>query len=293
MKNSLFIVISLFISGNLIVKEVYGQGFFIDLKGGYSLPMSSQNLESLDFYNFNATANSIELEQINMSFGKGVNLDVSIGYMINEFIGFETGFSFLESDRTLASQTNYITISSNNITHELYVFSDQDIGSRMFHLYPSVVLNISVGLVKPYAKFGFMLAKGNIDMKEDSYAIPVGDRNVVATSSVKFLMQNGWGTGLLACMGVKYNLSQKIAVLGELRMVNMSCAPEKGTFKEYKIDAYDQLPFLNIYGKETVYLDRFTYHKDDPMMQTQPRKELKTRMPFGSIGLNFGISFGL
>lgn len=257
----------------LFVNNLFGQETYMKINAGYSVNMSSQNLEYFDFYNYTSGSNSNTNEQVFVSLGKGLNFDGTIGYMFNENIGAELRLSYLIGGKSTAKDdyddgTTDYTISSN-----------------MLRANPSFVLSTGLKAINPYAKFGLIIGTGSVN-----YEFEDNEDGDIYKANIK--MDGGLAVGLNAAIGVNYTFNDNMSLFGEINMINMSYAPDKGVYTEATYNGADELPDMTTREKEIDFVDSYTYNQNDPPPESEPRKELKQKLPFGSLGLNLGLRIG-
>jgi len=258
----------------LSCNSLYSQGAYVSVNAGYGESMSSQNLEFIDFYNYNSSGNSFTEEQVFVSLGKGVNLGGSFGYMFNKNIGAELGLSYLVGGQSTAKDD-----FSGGTT-------DYTLSSNMLRIIPSLVISSGMEKVNPYARFGLVLGTGSVKYEVESRE----DGDLVLTD---LKMNGGLAVGLHAAIGAIFSLNDKVSLFGEINMINMSYAPTQGEITKASFNGVDQLPMLTTSQKEVEFVDSYTSSFGNPPPESLPSKELKQKLPFGSIGLNVGLRISL
>lgn len=266
-KGLFIIAMFLFIANNS-----NSQGAYVNLNVGYGFCMSTGTMDGL--YNYTSGQNSSTVEQIYFSLGKGLNFGGTFGYMFNEHVGAELGLSYLLGGKTKAKDEY-----SGGTT-------DYTLSSNMFRFIPTIVIAAGTEGVNPYAKFGFVIGTGAVSMElEDN-----DDGDVVIS---KMKLNGGAAFGINGALGAIFELSDNISLFGELNAVNMSYAPKKGEITEATYNGKDVLPDMTTSEKEVEFVDEYTYNYNSPPPDSQPSKELKYKLPFGSFGINFGVIFNL
>jgi hypothetical protein len=236
--------------------------------------MSSQNLNYYEFYNHTGSYDSDLIEQINISLGKGLNFGGSFGYMFNKNIGTELGISYLLGGKSKAKQQQDYFLST----------TDHSISSNMLRFMPTMIISSGLENVNPYMRFGLVIGIGSVNYQyEENY-----DSDI---TKMKMKMYGGLALGLNAAVGANFNLNDKVSLFCEIIMVNMSYAPTKGEVTEALYNEIDQLINASTSEKEIEYVKSYDY--DDFESSLEPRKELKQKLPFGSVGINFGIAISL
>lgn len=277
MKRKLLIVISIILAG-LFANRIYSQGLYVKINSGYNASSSQQNLG--DFYNYTANEELYTYEPMAVSLGKGMNLGANIGYMFNSKFGIDLGLSYL-----IGGKSTFQTIYYRTDDQEFYedVFS-----SKMLRVSPSFIFVADLLKINPYAKFGLVIGMGKIT---HDYTYMFDSNGTFDATDVEEL-SGGLALGLTAGIGALYNLTGNISLFGEINMINMSWAPEKGKLIESITNGEDQLPSLSVEEKETIFVDKLTrpyMYQTDP---NKPRENLKMHFPFGSFGVNFGLRIG-
>jgi len=250
--------------------NLFGQGAYVNINAGYGASMSSQNLDYFDFYNYTTTSNSRTSEQVYVSLGKGLNFGGAFGYMFNENFGAELGFSYLLGGKSTAKY--YYDGGTTDYT----------LSSTMLRINPSLVISSGLEGVNPYAKFGLVIGTGSVN-----YEIEDNDDGDILKTKLK--MDGGLALGLNAAIGANFTLSENMSLFGEINMINMSYAPTKGELTEATYNGADELPELTTSEREIEYVDSYTISYINPPAESEPSKELKQKLPFGSFGLNFGL----
>jgi len=274
MKKNYFSTVLIAFAIGLFTNNIYAQGTYIDFNVGYGFRISSQNIEWPEFHNFMIVNSSVTSEQVNVSLGKGFSLGGAFGYMFNKNIGAELGVSYLIGGKSKAQ---------NNYTNDKI---DYTLSSKMLRINPSIVISSGFDGINPYAKFGLIIGSGSIMYEYNDN----NDGNIEIT---KMKMNGGLALGLSSSIGVLFNLNDKMSFFGELNMINLSYAPTKGEIIEATYNGTDELPKMTTSEKEIEFVDSYTYNLNNPPSDSQPRKELKHKMPFGSFGINFGLKIGL
>jgi hypothetical protein len=220
------------------------------------------------------TNNSYTYEQVNVSLGKGVNLEGAFGYMFNKNIGAELGISFLLGGKSKAKDTFLSPLAS--------ITTDYSLSSKMLRINPSLVIASRFENFNPYAKFGLIIGSGSI-----MFEINENDDGDISVEKMK--LNGGIALGLSSGIGAMFNLSDNMSFFSELNMVNLSYAPTKGEVTEATYNGVDELRNWTTNRKEIEFVDSYTYNISNPPATSQPSQALKLKLPFGSIGVNIGF----
>lgn len=263
--------------------NLFAQGTYVNVHLGYGFGLGSVNFDG--FVNETATSNSGSFssttEQINVSFGKGLNFGAAFGYMFNKNVGADLGLSYLIGGKTTAKQT--YQGSSYSETRET------TISAKMLRINPSLVVAAGSEKINPYAKLGVVIGLGSILSENEWEEIDMGGD--VSNSTMKVKNNGGLGIGLSSGIGILFNLNEKISLFGECSMINMSYSPKKGEITEYTEDGVDQLPAMTTDEKEWEFVDSLSESSNSNPSTSSPTKILKYHYPFGSVGVNLGMRF--
>lgn len=261
---------------SLFSNTLFAQGAYVKINAGYGFIISSsvaqnysQTTTSSPPYTYTNT-----IEAVNLSLGKGLNFGGAFGYMFNKNIGAELGISYL-----LGGTTKFSNESNFGATHTTY---EQTVHSNMLRFIPSLVIASGFEGINPYAKFGLLIGTGSFFIDDDSDID--GDIRVQ-----KRKYNGGFALGLNSALGAIYTINDNISIFGEIDLVNLSYSPTKGELTESTLNGVDQLPFTTTSVKEIEFVDSYTFDSANPPSESEPSKELKFKMPYGSVGLNFGL----
>jgi hypothetical protein len=274
MKRNYFKVLLTLLVLNIFSPILYAQGRYINLNMGYGWSMSSQNISFLDFFNKSGPYNNATYEQIDVSFGKGLNGEYAYGYMFNKNIGAEFGISYLFGGKYEAKDK--YNGEKINLT----------LSSKMLRIKPAIVIASGFEKINPYVKVGMVLGYG-------SFLYGVDDRWGSSRLEVTYKFKGGLAVGLFSGAGAIYSLNKKVSIYGELNMVNLSYAPTKGEIIKISYGGTDKLMYLTTKEKVIEFVDVYDENKNMAIPVSQPSTALKQRVPFGSFGLNLGFRFNL
>lgn len=276
MKCNYFKMLMLVFVISLFSNTLFAQGAYVKINAGYGINMSSGAAQS---YSHTITSSppytySYSSEIVNYSFGKGLNFGGAFGYMFNKNIGAELGISYLLGGTTTIDNESDYGLSNNK--------SELAMHSNMLRLIPSVVIASGFDGINPYAKFGLLIGTGSIFIENDEN----DDGDIIAEY---WKYNGGFALGLNSALGAVYIINDNISIFGEIDMVNLSYSPTKGELTEASLNGVDQLPSMTTSEKEIEFVDSYTYNPADPMIETEPSKEIKYKMPYGSVGLSVGL----
>jgi hypothetical protein len=276
MKSNYFKMLMLVFVISLLSNTLFAQGAYVKINAGYGINMSSSVAQN---YSFTTTSSSpyiytstVEVE--NFSLGKGLNFGGAFGYMFNKNIGAELGISYL-----LGGTTKFVNESSFGTIHSI---SEQTVHSNMLRFIPSLIIASGFEGINPYAKFGLLIGTGSLFIDSDE-----NEDGEITIEKWKY--NGGFAVGLNSAIGAMLTINENISIFGEIDMVNLSYAPTKGEMTEASQNGVDQLPTMTTREKETEYVDSYTFDSANPVSDSEPAKEVKFKMPYGSVGVNVGL----
>jgi len=256
---------------SLFANNLYAQEAYLSINAGYGFNTSSQNLN--DYFKFKNTTKittSTTYEQVNLSLGKGLNVAAAYGYMFNDNVGTELGVSYLLGGKSHAKDQN---ISGT---------TDYTLSAKMLRINPSIVIASDFRDINAYAKMGLLIGLGSVIYETNT-------NNNGDIKIVKLKLNGGLAFGLNAGVGALFNLNKNMSLFGEINMVNMSYAPTKGEITKSTLNGFDQLPSMSKQNKEIEFVDSYTDDPNNPSTFSEPSKELKQKLPFGSVGISIGL----
>jgi hypothetical protein len=276
MKSNYFKMLMIVFVISLFSNTLFAQGAYVKINAGYGMNMSSfvaqeysQSSTNIPPYSYSYTT-----EAVNYSLGKGLNFGGAFGYMFNKNIGAELGISYLLGGTTkIVNESNFAT------GHSTF---EQTMHSNMLRFIPSVVIASGFEGINPYAKFGLLIGTGSFFVDSDA-----NDDGDIMVENWKY--NGGFALGLNSAIGAMFTINDNISIFGEIDMVNLSYAPTKAELTEASLNGVDQLPTMTTREKETEYVDSYTFDSANPVSDSEPAKEVKFKMPYGSVGLNVGL----
>jgi len=272
---------ALLFAGLLCANTMSAQkGAYAKFNLGYNFSLNSDNITTES-----TTTDGVTLSEKNItgSFGKGLALGGTFGYMFSDNIGAELGLNYLlggtfeSEDKSTGTTTGFEYVSTLN----------QKFSAKMFQINPSIVL--SAGKTKglnPYARFGIVLGMaGKITNENDRVQTGLGAYTSKSVNELSGGMALGWS----AAFGATYNFSEKLGLFGEMNMINMSWAPTSMTVTESTTDGVDNLPTMDVNQKETEFVDEVK--STDNVSNTVASTALKNNFSFSSLGIQIGLRF--
>lgn len=286
-----FKTISLILIVSLISNFLVAQKGYIEFETGYGISLGSQtmggNYTSNHLANYDDDINTYyqTSESVSSTLGKGLVFGVSYGYMFTKHVGAEMGVSYIMSGKVKTKNLYTATEIRNSETNIYFDHRYNTKSANMLKVTPSIVFATQIKDITAYSKFGLIVGKGYI-MNESS---DEENHEILITTQKLY---GGLAVGINASIGMLYQLSKRISIVGELNTVNLSYSPTKGTMTEYTFNGKDYLADIPLFMKETEFVDSISSEDYEPD-ESKPMKAIKQEYPFGSVGFNIGIRINL
>lgn len=277
-------ILSLTLFGACGIANVFSQGFFTELSGGYSFMLAPQEIGTNESFLLTDSEIKEEYESIKGSYGQGMNFGLKLGYMINSNFGFDLNTSYLISSKFESSYSEkYNSTWMGNYEES----RDRLVQAKMLRFNPSFIMAMGNEKIAPFTKIGVVFGIGSAEQNVE-YNNSDGDVNKYTT-----VVNGGLSIGASAEIGLKLKLTEKLSFVGAVNFLAMNYAPKKGEYTAYTENGVNVLDLMETSEREVEFVDGYSISSSDPDNSNQPSKELKMYLPFSSIGLNIGIRFSL
>lgn len=274
MKNIIQISVFAAILAVINSTALYGQQYYIGLDAGYGLKINSPT-NAWNTWNTEITETSISHEITSYSLGQGFQAGLSVGYMFNENMGIEAGIAYQNG----VPVKSHFLQNENNYSYNVYY----KLSAQSVRVSPALIIQMKPqSTLSPYMKMGLICAKASIESNRE-------DENEKTTQ----MYSNGFNLGVTSSLGAIYNLSDKLALVGEFKIQLLNFSPKKRVLTEYTISGVDQLPGMTTSEIEVEYLNSYDYDSNNPPTSSEPVKALKELFPLNSFGFNIGLRFNL
>lgn len=298
-----FYTLFIAITFSLISITVFSQGFYFSFNAGYGLGKGTQSLDGFnnssdeyfsDYINYEDRYEYTEEKQF-VSLGQGFNFGGTVGGMFNKHIGAELGVSYLLGSKwsvTKDYRSEYVDYSETRIYEETTTYT---LYSRMIRIIPSIVVAGGFEKIDPYAKFGLLIGTGSVMTEQEGTDEYTYEPNMGSTVHEEYdfiykrTFDGGIALGISAAAGVNFNLDDHLSLFCEINTVNLSYAPKRSEYTEAEYDGDNVLRDWETNQIEFEYVDTYEYDSDDPPDDDDPSQEIKHKLPFGSVGFNFGL----
>lgn len=275
MKTKIYtLVVILFLS----VLTLNAQRGFAGFSGGYGIAIS----RSILGYNSddNDVSNTFYVENVRGSYGKGAILNLYGGFMVTDVIGLELAANYL-----IGSPYTFTTLNTNN--GNVSSSEVHEISSSSFRLIPTVRLVYGEDKVHFYSRVALTFGLANKLTDKSQYTIT----NPAGTTIVNsvFVTSGGIYSGFSGGFGLSYDVSDHVAVYGELTRYFISWGATEGRYEEYTTNGRDDLGSMSTSNREFIYVDRV----DQTMNQNsgEPTQRLKFSTPLNALSVNLGLHF--
>jgi opacity protein-like surface antigen len=219
------------------------------------------------------------------SLGKGIDLDLGFGYMVNPYVGFELGARYLIGLNN-TFEVNY-TYKSDGKTTSTGTTTTK-VAHSSFALVPALRIVAPVGeTVSLYSRLGVSLplySKAALEIEGTSKANDE-QYSYLRSADVTSYFKLGFSTAL----GVDIALSRSIALFGEVNMLATSFETKKSTLTKVTSNGDDELAEMDVRNKETEYQHEYTSKSDDKTVDSSPKQEVSTTYPASSVGVTVGL----
>jgi len=259
----------------LTVSGAMAQGPYLTLGAGYAGGTSSELIGT----NSNQTSlTSYTEDGIYGTYGSGIPIGLSFGYMFTENLGFELGFNYFMG--------NMVTSS----TSKSFVGDDVTTSSKGYQIrvLPQLVVSTSSdNALNLYSKFGLVLpVSGKTTFKTEGMTF-----NGVGTSSllVEGNSTGSFSMGFTGSFGTTFNLSDNLSIFGELQLINLRIKNATQTITKYEVAGNDILPLMDEEDVSTEYVT--TLNQDSNNDSNKPNKVIGSSTNYNSLGINVGIKY--
>lgn len=241
----------------------------LGLSASYASPLNGTTLDEIGMYDLSYTVFAATLTENQASFGGGMQLCGSIGYVFHPNVGFE-----LEGSYHLPQ-----VITSRYSAIDDYL--DDELSTKAFSIRPSLVFTISKGEKRTwFTSMGLIYTRASF--VKSRQGILGGE-----TQATRWEFSSSMGLGLRSSLGVQHSLSRSIKLRTELFFDNISVAPTSAFLTEYKVQGISYLDTLSTYDRQIIYDKEVIVTSQTSI--NEPKEELKFKIPFNNVGLKLSL----
>lgn len=281
MKKSLIISLFVILTTALLSPSALAQQFFVGFDAGYGLKIQSPNS---GWYNDNVDLNGSvwTYEDVHYSLGQGLQAGISAGYMFNENLGLELGIAYQNGTPV---KTHYYQSDS---TGSSYINMHYTTSAQSIRFTPALIMQVKTDATfSPFIKMGLICSMAN--MTETHEGVDYMHDYI----KYRWDYSKGLNLGVLSSLGAIYQLSDKLALVGEIKIQWLSYAPEKREYTECTVNGVDLLPGMTTSAIITEYEDSYSYDPQVAQPATEPSKGLKEHYSLTGYGFHIGLRFNL
>lgn len=261
----------LFLSFLLASLFSWSQVIYGSLSGGYQFGIGKQNLEHHSVTDFIDSYSPWPWQQVDLSLGKGVQTNFTLGYDFKQHYGVSLTGSFLFGAEFSSKAT-----TASDITYE------RKLSANMLRINPSFRMYVGEKRFRTYAEIGFILGVGKINFNYCFYTkdTTFKESNYIYDGSVSF--------GANARFGLEFNVSKRMKFFGEFNFNSQAYAPQKGHLTKY---IYNNVDMTETYKHDIIFVDHLDTDPTIVIVPNQPDVRAKHSYPFHSYGLSIGVKY--
>ena len=257
--------------------------FFARVGFGYAFPQSGQTLDGTA-QPYNGTITNTTLTQAysikSASFSAGMQMALGVGYMLSEHVG-------IQLDANIGLSTKKYTFTDQNVNIQ-GVQSNVDVvqqANTPFILSPSLVLQSGGEKLNVYSRLGIALPL-NSKMTMDQIESNVAGTGAPTVYDFTFSVKNSFSPGFTAAAGVKYKLTDRLSLWGEISILSMSLYIKESDLTDFSYNGQSQ-SLSYVTSPHTV-----NYSKT-AIVDSNGAQQPTFSQPFSNVGINVGLTFNL
>ena len=249
--------------------------FSVRLGGGFGIGLCYD--DPCDYYDEDYYPSYDNYKSINFVPGRGFNVNVGASYMFTKHIGVDLGlkdFFGLPIKQTI----NNFQGEEASFHSESYRYS-----GMILQVIPSVVLDLGLDKIDPYARFGMSIgAFPQVMLKKTE---------VYGGNTYEYVgkYMGNVPLGFSAALGVTYNLNEKFSLYGEFDCNGINYSPKKYKLTKYSVNGVDELSTLPLRQTEIDFVKSFDASQSTS--NDSPSKQLRQTFPFSNFEINIGASY--
>lgn len=267
----------------LLFNQLTAQKVYFSAGAGPGFGFAKQSYQSFFDIEVNGETETKE-SAVPMSFGKGLNSFLRLGYRLNNNIDFSIEAGYLEGGRTSVLKEQVYQGPNNE---PLISTQKTELFGNMWSIRPAILLSPIQGRFSPFIRLG-----PSINFTETFSVLNFKGSNSLDITE-EFI--GDFTFGFSSDVGFKYLINENWELFAEMRFQSFSFQPSQSKYTEYKVDGVNKLEDLQTFQKETVYREKIS----DPVGQNgftgndDPLQKLIFKQPFSSVQILIGISYNL
>lgn len=267
----------------LLFIQLPAQKFYFGVGAGPGFSFAKHSYQT--YYNIEVKGETQTRETaVPMSFGKGFNSFLRLGYRLNNNLDFSIEASYLMGGKTTIVQEQIYQGPNNE---SLISTWKTDLFGNMWSIRPALLFSPLPGRFSPFIRLGPTVNFGQT-YEEKSFQ----GSNTIEIREEFF---GDLALGFAGDFGFKYLINESWEVFAEIRIQNFSFEPKESRYTRYKVNGEDRLDNLQTFQKETVYKEKIS----DPIGLDgitdfdDPLEKLIFKQPFSSAQILIGITYNL
>ena len=259
----------------------FAQGFYFRAGIGYAFPQAGQTLDGTSQpYNGTLNDSTLQYKLKNTSFSAGLGSFIGFGYMFSEHVGIQLdgniGFSTRQYTYT-ESNYNYLGVPSR--------VSVVQQAKTPFILIPSLVVHSGGDPLDAYCRFGLALPVST-NISEDQVVVNNPGTGALTQYDFTLKIKNSFSLGFSAAAGVRYKISDKVCVWGEMSLLSLAVFIKQSDVVGFSYNGQPQ-SLSAIIGSLT------TKYSKNIVADTSNTARPAYAQPFSNLGIHAGISVNL
>jgi opacity protein-like surface antigen len=270
--------ISLFLLPLLLMCSfgAFAQRLYVSGGLGFAFPMQGQKIDqygnalngTVTHYTTGSTVSDLK----SASFTAGLKGVLSVGFVCSKNISIELdgaiGLASHEYAASIIGLTNSAGQSYDYIGHRKAV--------TPCILMPELVLQTDKNKWNLFMKMGLALPLNTRMMLDETYEFP----NQI--DIYKWTIKNYWSLGYTATCGIKYSVSDDVALWADVNMLSLNIARKERDIESIEVDGknYPQSSYTGI--------KQYHYNKEGI---SNGANQQSVAQPFSSLGINVGVTY--
>jgi opacity protein-like surface antigen len=276
MKKQLLLIVALFITTAMSAQ------FYAGLKFGYGF-----GTQKSDFGN-TITDNSKTVEWATL--GQGLTPGLKLGYFFGDNFGVELGINYMiGAEQTVLDYQQ--TKDLNNGKAGINALATAS--SNQLRLMPQLVYRWDNGF---YGRFGLVIPIAGKTTITGEQTVDLAPLQPAKTENYEIELTGKFNMGFAGAFGYSFELSDNLGLFGEVEYVGLNIRGNTSEYTKYEVDGKDQLANMDVYDKNTNFVDELNSSSNNPAYnsnvdKTQPKDDLRSTSGYSSVRINIGITF--
>lgn len=272
----------------------FAQGFYFRLGAGYAFPQAGQTMyDSPVPYNgfpigYNGTRNNTTTtETYNIkgaSFSAGFQGSLGLGYMINNNVGIQLDGNIGLSAKKYTFNDENAIINYTTGPAASNISTIQQAQTPLIMI-PALVLQSGGDKVNIYSRFGLALPLSS-KITQDQVITSGAGTSSLTVDDFTWSIKSSFSLGFSAAAGLKYNISDKVSIWGEVSILSMTLNTKEQDLNNWTENG-QTVPLSNYNGAQQI-----TFSKTATFDSTYSHMPTYSQ-PFSNIGINVGVCFNL